>query len=161
MKNESFPASPMLPIARATLVAGVLDIASAFVYGLLEGHRPVLVLLGIASAVWPGAGRSPVAAAAAGLLLHFAIMLAMASAFVLAARRLAWLRERPVLSGALYGLLLWAVMNLVVLPLRWPALFPRLAVLGVAEQLFSHIVLVGIPIAWLARSIRPVRSGSV
>lgn len=161
MKNESSSASPMLPIARATLVAGVLDIVSAFVYGLLEGHRPVLVLLGIASAVWPGAGRSPVAAAVTGLLVHFAIMLAMASTFVLAARRLAWLRERPVLSGALYGLLLWAIMNLVVLPLRWPALFPRFTVLDVTEQLFSHVVLVGLPIAWLARSVRPVRSGSV
>jgi hypothetical protein len=42
-------------------------------------------------------------------------------------------------------------MNLVVLPLRWPALFPHFAALGLAEQLFSHIILVGIPIAWLTR----------
>jgi hypothetical protein len=50
---------------------------------------------------------------------------------------------------AIYGLLLWAVMNLVVLPLRWPSLFPHFATQSLVEQLFSHIVLVGLPMAWM------------
>jgi hypothetical protein len=56
---------------------------------------------------------------------------------------------RPISAGTLYGLLLWAVMNLVVLPLRWPSLFPHFASRSLVEQLFSHIVLVGLPMAWM------------
>ena len=41
-------------------------------------------------------------------------------------------------------------MNLIVVPLRWPAAFPP-SPLSVATQLFCHIVLVGIPIALIAR----------
>lgn len=150
MKNQiSMP--PLRSIVLATLVAGSLDIASAFAYGLAEGHGPFLVLIGIASAVWPGAFHAPLVAAVVGLLLHFAIMSVMVVVFAWGAGRLAWLHRRPLSSGALYGLVLWAVMNLVVLPLRWPALFPHLTATGVIEQWFSHIVLVGMPIAWLTR----------
>jgi hypothetical protein len=48
-------------------------------------------------------------------------------------------------------------MNLVVVPLRFPAAFPP-SPRGLATQLFCHIVLVGIPIAWIAS--RQLRSRS-
>jgi len=84
-----------------------------------------------------------------GLLLHFAIMAVMVAFFVVAANRLPFLKARWLLAGIAYGIGLWAVMNLVVLPLRfgWHPFTP----LGLAEQFFSHIVLVGIPIAWFAK----------
>ncbi len=78
-------------------------------------------------------------------------MFAMAAAFVFAARYAPLVRGKPFVIGGLYGLILWAVMNLVVLPLRWPSLFPRFETLATAEQLFSHIALVGIPIARIGR----------
>jgi hypothetical protein len=82
-------------------------------------------------------------------------MLVMVTVFVAAARKIDWLTAQPVASGALYGLTLWAVMYLIVLPLRWPALFPHFTITSVAEQWFSHIVLVGVPLAWLtSRSFR-------
>lgn len=149
--NSGISAKPVKLIAQASIVAGALDILSAFLYALLEGHGPFAVLVGIASAVWPGARHAGAMGAVVGLLLHFFLMLIMASVFVLAAPRIKWTRGRPLIAGLLYGLSLWAVMNLVVLPLRWPALFPHFAALGLAEQLFSHITLVGIPIAWLTR----------
>jgi hypothetical protein len=149
--NGGIFAKPIKLIAWATAIAGTLDILSAFFYALLEGHGPFVVLLGIASAVWPGARHGGAVGAIAGLLLHFFIMLIMASIYALAAPRIGWTRRRPLSAGVLYGLSLWAVMNLVVLPLRWPALFPHFTALGLAEQLFSHIILVGIPIAWLTR----------
>ena len=60
-----------------------------------------------------------------------------------------------LMSGIAYGLALWGVMYWIVLPQRWPTMFPvdpRLDPKGFAEDLFSHIVLVGIPIALVARS---------
>ncbi|QNK03152.1 hypothetical protein [Dyella telluris] len=136
-------------LIRATLVAGTLDILSALTYALMAGKNPLAVPVGIASAIWPGAVKAGAPALLVGLLLHFAIMLVMATVFVAAARKLPWLTAQPVASGLLYGLLLWAVMNLIVLPLRWPALFPHFTAVSLAEQVFSHTVLVGIPLAWI------------
>ena len=42
----------------------------------------------------------------------------------------------------------------IVLPWRWPALFPLTDLQGMAIQSFSHILLVGIPIALVARAAR-------
>lgn len=142
-------------LVRATLVAGTLDILSAMAYVLIAGKNPLAVPVGIASAIWPGALRAGLPALVVGLLLHFAIMLVMVIVFVAAARRINWLSAQPVASGVLYGLALWAVMNLIVLPLRWPALFPHFTAISVAEQLFSHIVLVGVPLAWLTSRSLP------
>lgn len=141
----------MKRIVLATLIAGTLDIGSAFVYAMLAQRPPLAVPIGIASAVWPGAVRAGMAGVLAGLLVHFTIMSAMVAVYVTAIAKLRWSGRHPVLSGGLYGLILWAVMSLVVLPLRWPSLFPHFTTVNVVEQLFSHIVLVGIPIAWLAK----------
>ncbi|GAB2808313.1 hypothetical protein [Dyella kyungheensis] len=140
---------PMSVILQATAIAGVLDLLSAFVYALLEGRNALIVPIGIASAIWPGAKSSPGAAIVVGVLLHFAIMLVMVYVFALAVRFWSKLASQPVLAGAAYGLLLWATMYLVVLPLRWPTVFPHFTGTGVMEQMFSHVVLVGMPVAWL------------
>ena len=137
-------------IALATLVAGTLDILSACVYTLIAGRAPINMLKGLASAILGnGAVEGGVGVALVGLLLHFAIMAVMVAFFGVAANRLPFLKARWLLAGIAYGIGLWAVMNLVVLPLRfgWHPFTP----LGLAEQFFSHIVLVGIPIAWFAK----------
>lgn len=137
-------------IALATLVAGTLDILSACVYTLIAGRAPINMLKGLASAILGnGAVEGGIGVALVGLLLHFAIMVVMVAFFVVAANRLPFLKARWLLAGIAYGIGLWAVMNLVVLPLRfgWHPFTP----LGLAEQFFSHIVLVGIPIAWFAK----------
>jgi hypothetical protein len=137
-------------IVGATLVAGTLDILSAVVYTAVAGRQPLNMLKGIASAILPGARDAGLGGAAIGLGLHFAIMTAMAAAFVLAADRLPVLKSRWVLAGIAYGIALWAVMNLVVLPLRFGGPL-HFSAQGLAQQFFSHIVLVGLPIAWFAR----------
>jgi hypothetical protein len=73
-------------------------------------------------------------------------MAIMVTAFVVAAARIRALWQKPFLWGLLYGLGTYVVMNLIVVPLRWPAAFPP-SPLSVATQLFCHIVLVGIPVA--------------
>ena len=137
-------------IALATLVAGTLDILSACVYTLIAGRAPINMLKGLASAILGNdAVKGGIGVALVGLLLHFAIMAVMVAFFVIAANRLPVLKARWLLAGIAYGVGLWAVMNLIVLPLRFGA-HPFTA-LGLAEQFFSHIVLVGIPIAWFAK----------
>lgn len=143
-------------IVIATVIAGTLDILSAFAYAILADGTPLGVLSGIGSAIVDReAFANPYILPAIGLALHFGIMLVMATVYLLAASRIALLNRLPVLSGIGYGLVLWGVMYWVVLPHRWPTMFPvdpRLDPKGFAEDLFSHIVLVGIPIALVARS---------
>ncbi|TMJ18486.1 MAG: hypothetical protein E6G92_01145 [Alphaproteobacteria bacterium] len=138
------------PILLATLVAGTLDIVAAIGLTVYYGRRGVGDMLRyVASGPFPAATGWGPGGAALGLATHFALMLAMAAAFVLAASRRPKLWRRPLLWGLLYGLATYAVMNLIVVPMRWPEAFPP-SPRSVGTQLFCHIVLVGIPVAWIA-----------
>jgi len=135
----------------ATTVAGTLDILSAFLFDALVKGTPLGVLTGIAAAALPQVDIGPVPNAVLGLAVHFAIMFAMAAVYFTFAARL-WLLNRYVwVSGVAYGLILWGVMYWGVLPWRFPTLFPVLDPEEVGMQLFSHIILVGLPIALIAR----------
>lgn len=134
----------------STLVAGTLDIAAAALLAIQAGRTPDKMLRGVASGPFPDAVHWGLGGAALGLLVHFAIMAVMAAVYILAADRLPVLKAQRMLAGILYGIATWAVMNLVVLPLRWPTVFPHLDLQSVATQLFCHIVLVGLPIALIA-----------
>ena len=54
-----------------------------------------------------------------------------------------------ILAGIGYGVLLWIVMYWIVMPLRFDMPLPR-GITAVAQQLFAHCLLVGVPIAWIA-----------
>jgi hypothetical protein len=91
---------------------------------------------------------------ALGLAVHYALMAIMVAIFVIAARSRSALLDSPWLSGLIYGLVTYVVMNLIVVPLRFPVWPP--STLSVTTQLFSHIVLVGWPSAFIARRyLRP------
>jgi hypothetical protein len=70
--------------------------------------------------------------------------------FVIVARPRPALLNNPLPWGLVFGLITYVVMNLIVVPLRFPAAWPP-TMLAVATQLFAHIVLVGLPTAFIAR----------
>lgn len=145
------PVSIVRPVLIATLIAGTLDILSAFVFAGMAGMTPMAVLRYVASGPF-GDGVTPTAGwAAAGLLVHFAIMASMAAAYMAVARRVPALLRFPIVSGLFYGLLLWLIMYWLVKPLRWPDAPRPHALWPIANQLFSHCILVGLPIALIAR----------
>lgn len=138
-------------IAITTLVAGVLDIASAFVFAGMNGGTPARVLAGIASGPFGvGVTQAPWAPAL-GLAIHFAIMTAMVVFYAALAARQGELLARlgPLVAGIGYGLLLYLFMYWVVLPLRWPDLHPVVDADRIAKAVFAHVALVGLPIAFL------------
>lgn len=151
-------------IVIAWLVAGTLDIISAFVFAGMAGATPTQVLQFVASGPFGDGMYESAVGAPLGLLTHFAIMLAMAAAYVTIAPNFSAALRHPIVAGLLYGLLLWVIMYWIVRPLRWPELWPPEAYAGdsaseiawsVGNALFSHCILVGIPIAWItARSRR-------
>ena len=84
-----------------------------------------------------------------GTAVHYAIMIVMVAVFVYAAHRLQWLVAHPMLAGTLYGLGLYFVMYCIVLPARWPGLYPELDAWSLGTALFGEIACVGIPLAFI------------
>jgi hypothetical protein len=137
-------------IAVATGIAGTLDILAAIGLTLFYGRDPLKMLRYVASGPFPDATGWGAPGSLLGLAVHFALMAVMAAAFVLAADRLPALKGQAVLWGVLYGLVTYVVMNLIVVHLRFDTPLPPPTV-SILTQLFCHIVLVGIPIALVAR----------
>jgi hypothetical protein len=89
-----------------------------------------------------------------GLVLHFVLMLIIAAIFYFASTRLKFLLARPVAWGTLYGLLVYWVMNLVVLPL---SAFPsqvKFVPIVVVTSLIVHAFGIGVPIALASRKVQ-------
>ena len=124
----------------ATVLAGTLDITYACVVSYLRGRMPLTVLQSVASGwLGPAAYSGGVGTALLGLVTHYGIMSVMAATFGLAAARIARLRQRPWSSGLLYGAGLYAVMYGIVLPLRFPAIFPRLNGWITVSDIIVHV----------------------
>ena len=134
-------------ILMAGLAGGLVDGVYASVVGLIRGRTVERVWQGVASG-WLGkqAADGGLATAALGLATHFGIAICMAGAFALAASRIGWLTRRPLAAGAAYGLGLYVVMYRIVLPLRFPAIFPRWDGLQSLADIASHVG-VGLAIA--------------
>ena len=138
------------PIIWATLVCGALDILWATVLTLWRGRDPAAMLRFVASGPFPQATDWGAAGSLLGLSVHFALMAIMVASFVVAARKFPVVLDRPVLSGIVFGLVTYVVMNLIVVPLRFPAAWPPTA-LSIGTQLFSHFFLVALPTVLIAR----------
>lgn len=145
------------PIAIATAVSGTLDILFAMVLTLIFGREIPNMLRYVASGPFPAATEMGSNGAILGLLVHFGLMAIMATVFMAAARTFPALTARPIVSGVIYGLITYAIMNWLVVPLRFGTPLPPKP-LAIATQLFAHIVLVGIPFGLIAaRYLRPTR----
>jgi hypothetical protein len=140
------------------LTVGALDILDAFVFfWFRSGARPARILQGIAAGVLgpPAAVAGGLPTAALGLLLHFLNAFLIVSAFFLAARTWPFLVRRPVITGVAYGLVAYAVMNYLVVPLSGAGAglanitIPATPVL--VNGLLIHIFGVGLPTAFFAR----------
>lgn len=139
----------MKGIVQATAVAGTLDILAAAGLTVFYGKRGVDDMLRfVASGPFPGAPQWGVPGALLGLVVHFALMAIMAWAYFWAARQWPGLTARPLQWGVIYGIATFVVMNLLVVPIRFGAWPPK--PVGLATQLFCHVVLVGLPIALIA-----------
>ncbi|MEP7011151.1 MAG: DUF1440 domain-containing protein [Acidobacteriota bacterium] len=159
-------ASPPSGISRAWvgvvlggLVAGCFDILYAIIAnGIRGGLTPLWVLQSVASGLLGKAAfDGGVPTGLLGLFCHFVIAMGASTLYFLASRKLAMLRERPLLSGALFGILVYLFMNFVVIPLSafpFPLHYPAKRL---AEGFFSHAVLIGIPIAWLQKRFSGAR----
>jgi hypothetical protein len=125
------------------LVAGTLDAVLAFVsfgWGMPRG---------IASALM---GRKAFDGGAAtwalGLALHYLIALLAAAVYCAASRKLPFLKVNFVFCGLCYGVGVYLVMNLVVVPLSaFPLPTGPFTVSALIHGLVGHMLIIGLPIS--------------
>lgn len=140
------------PVLYGGLLAGTLDILAAVVKGAFGGLDAEVILQSVASGLLGGkAFDLGIVGAAAGLLLHFLMMFVICAIFFGASRKLAFLRRHPGISGVLYGVSVYLVMNFAVLPLSVIPFQLNYSVAEIAIGLAIHITCVGVPITWVVK----------
>ena len=159
MSTSAYELSAQNPRAARTifwggLIAGILDITGACVVAWLRaGVAPVRVFQSVAAGLY-GAASSSLGAKTAviGLALHFFIATVWTAVYYFASRKLSFLISQPIISGVLYGVIVYSFMNFVVIPLSAipkratpPPLSGRL--IGLAVIIFC----IGLPIAFIVR----------
>ena len=147
------------PTAIATLISGSLDILFAMLLTVLFGREIGNMLRYVASGPFPSATEMGTGGAVLGLAVHFGLMAIMAALFMAVVRHRPALLDKPLVTGIVYGLITYIVMNWIIVPLRFDAPLPPKP-LSIATQLFAHIVLVGIPFAYVANRFlrKPARA---
>ena len=156
-KNNLLPT-----ILWAGLAVGYLDITAAIFDFMFRNQRtsPVVVFKYIASAVF-GKERafSEPSMTGFGILFHFLIAYSFTVFFFLLYPRWSFLSKNKLVTGVLYGVFVWSMMNLVVVPLssisRYPVPDARVIV-----QMLILIAAVGIPLSFIAHWFYRRRSHS-
>jgi len=86
-----------------------------------------------------------------GLFLHFLIAFGAATVYWIASRHIRFLIDRPILAGLIYGECVYLFMNFVVVPLSAIHHFPKFTLPQILTGPIGHTILVGLPIALMAR----------
>lgn len=145
------PSRPLAAIFWGGLLAGIFDIAQAFIGFGLMGAKPFRILQHIAGGVF-GARSMQMGwtSAALGLVFHFTIAFTAAAVYFLASRLLRVMVEHAVVCGLIYGELVFLFMYFAVLPLTplGPAHFNSVTYI---TGPIGHTLLVGLPIALSVR----------
>lgn len=132
----------------AGLIAGTLDISAAIL--LLANGKAVGTLKYIASAVFgKDAFTGGDEMVAWGAFFHYLIAMSFATFYFLIYPRLPFLRQNKWVDALIYGLFVWATMNLLVVPMsqipqnpfNWVSALKNMAIL---------VVCIGLPISLLA-----------
>jgi hypothetical protein len=114
----------------------------------MHGLAPVRILQSVASGlVGKRAFEGGLATAALGSVLQLIIPTLAATVYFGFSRALPALRRHAVVGGLFFGIVVYFVMNLIVVPLSAAPFTPSSAPALMVPALVAHMFLVGLPIA--------------
>jgi uncharacterized membrane protein YagU involved in acid resistance len=129
----------------AGFVAGTIDLGAAC---LINWVAPPPVLRVVASGILGRAAvHGGVGVLALGLVLQWAMSMLIAGIFVLAAEKAPLLKRRWLLAGLAYGVVIFAVMNYVVVPLSQAVIKVHFSPQSFVENLLA-MLLFGLIVAY-------------
>lgn len=139
--------NPLLPILVGGLIAGTLDLASAFIsFGWGVPRAIASGLLGSA------AFRGGIPTWILGVILHFVIALSAAAVYSFASRKLKFLMQNPLVCGLFFGIAVFLVMNLIVVPLSAaPFKGGSFTHRALIQGLLVHMFCIGLPVSYSTR----------
>ena len=150
--NDPYTKDLTKTILLAGLLVGSLDIIAALInFRLSTGKNPTIVLQYIASAVF-GRTRAYVEGSNMifwGAVFHFLIAYFFTIIFFILYINFSFMSKNRLLTGIAYGILIWCVMNLVVVPLslnnyvKWNQ--------QTWINLLILIFMIGIPLSYIAQ----------
>jgi hypothetical protein len=142
---------PLRTIVVAWLVAGILDITSAFVIAEIKGTGSIRMLQGIASGLLGKRSfEGGLLTAGLGLAIHFFIAFTAVALFYLISRKFKFLIEHATIAGLLYGIAVYLFMYWIVIRLVFPNAHPSLS--RDVTAVLVHMFLIGLPISLIVSS---------
>ena len=141
----------MKTIALAGFLVGSLDIIAALTnFYIKTGKDPLIVLKYIASAVFGKEAYSGGNIMAAwGLLLHFLIAFIWTIFFFLIYPKLKILSFNRIVTGIVFGIFIWVVMNRVVVPMSKASV----GAFDLKQAIIAVLILIGaigLPLSFIA-----------
>jgi hypothetical protein len=148
MTTAAFSLAPerthlLRPILVGGAIAGALDITSAFfTFGLGAPRAIAGGLLG--RQAFQGGTFTWIL----GFLLHFFIAFSAAAIYCIASRKLEFLRDHWLVCGIFYGIAIFLVMNLIVLPLCALHAVGPYQLRGLLQGILVSMLIIGLPISF-------------
>jgi uncharacterized membrane protein YagU involved in acid resistance len=102
------------------LVAGTFDILAAFISTYASKNVPPIIVLQYIASGWFGkeaAFSGGAAMAMYGLLFHYLIAITWTLIFFLVYPYVTVLAKHKIIAGLCYGIVVWIMMNVVIIPL--------------------------------------------
>jgi uncharacterized membrane protein YagU involved in acid resistance len=151
MQRALNPFQTIKTIFLAGLVAGTLDILAAIV--ILSKMNAEKLLQYVASGVYGKAAFEGGAKMAwAGLGFHYLIACCFAAFFYILFNIVPFVRKYKIVSGLLFGIFVWIVMNLIVLPFTNVSR-GSFTVKGVVLNMTILMLAMGLPISIITNKI--------
>lgn len=132
------------PVFAGGAIAGTLDYTLAMI--TFGSNMPRHIAAGLLGR--PAAHSTSIAVWILGTLLHFFIAFSAATIYNLASRKLEFLADHWLVCGLFYGIAVWLVMNLVVLPLSSSHFMGPYQYAGVLQGILVHMFIIGLPISF-------------
>ena len=152
----------LLKLIQAGLLVGTLDILSAFTYYFLKtGNKNVFIVLKyVASGAF---GKKALSGGnemiLAGLIFHYAIAFSFTVFFFWLFPKIKPASKNLLVTGIIYGLFVWVVMNILVVPLSQIGTRPSNLSNAIINALIL-IVCIGIPLAFIAGKFYSKKRGT-
>ena len=152
--------SVLKPLIITGLLAGTLDgLSACIMYYSQSGKDPLNVFRFIASGVFGSPALSGgVPMGLWGIIFHYVIAFGWTILFFWLAAKLPVLTRNWIVSGIAYGIFVWLMMNLVVVPV---SLVPMKAGpkewAGILKATLILIICIGLPVSYSAKRYLPNR----
>ncbi|MBA3674247.1 MAG: DUF1440 domain-containing protein [Chitinophagaceae bacterium] len=155
----SYWRSPGKTILLAGFVAGTLDLLGAIlVYAvILKKIAAEKLVRGIASGIFKtrafSGGPEMVIC---GIAIHYVIAFAFTVFYFLIFPYIPFFRKQKIIGGLLYGIFIWVIMNMIVLPLVFPNR-PPVTLTSFLQGAPILMIMIGLPLSYFTNKYYAVK----